>query len=217
MPITGGTRTCHDNNPLQCHQLQQTWYYDPLGFHWIKARACITTAIWHHRKPVNQWQRSFLMKSALSFANRFATMPAHSSNTGPSPYPESKVHGANMGHTWGRQDPVGPTLASWTLLSGFACYVSQLYVWHASAGCEDRRHGKAHFWLPVSTDGENKATGTARDLLATTSRMTGWLGTAMAANRLTFSGNTNTLPAMRRCRARHLLVIVTWNDFVMTT
>ena len=33
-------------------------------------------------------------------------------------YPDSKVHGANMGHTWGRQDPgdphVGPmNLAIW--------------------------------------------------------------------------------------------------------
>ena len=23
-------------------------------------------------------------------------------------YPESKIHGANVGHTWGRQDPGGP-------------------------------------------------------------------------------------------------------------
>ena len=33
-------------------------------------------------------------------------------------YPDSKVHGANMGPIWGRQDPGGPILAPWTLLSG---------------------------------------------------------------------------------------------------
>ena len=33
-------------------------------------------------------------------------------------FPDSKVYGANMGLTWGRQDPGGPMLAPWTLLSG---------------------------------------------------------------------------------------------------
>ena len=28
------------------------------------------------------------------------------------PYPDSKVHGANMGHIWGRQDPGGPHVGS---------------------------------------------------------------------------------------------------------
>ena len=32
--------------------------------------------------------------------------------------PESKFHGANMRPIWVRQDPVGPMLAPWTLLSG---------------------------------------------------------------------------------------------------
>ena len=38
-------------------------------------------------------------------------------------FPDSKDHGANMGPIWGRQDPAGPMLAPWTLLSGlpFAC------------------------------------------------------------------------------------------------
>ena len=34
-------------------------------------------------------------------------------------FPDSKVHGANMGPIWGRQDPGGPMLAPWILLSGF--------------------------------------------------------------------------------------------------
>ena len=34
------------------------------------------------------------------------------------PIPDSKVHGANMGPIWGRQDPCGPHVATWTLLSG---------------------------------------------------------------------------------------------------
>ena len=32
--------------------------------------------------------------------------------------PDSKVHRAHMGPIWGRQDPGGPHLARWTLLSG---------------------------------------------------------------------------------------------------
>ena len=32
--------------------------------------------------------------------------------------PDSKVHGANMGPIWDRQDPVGPHDGPWTLLSG---------------------------------------------------------------------------------------------------
>ena len=32
--------------------------------------------------------------------------------------PDSKVHGANMGPIWGQQDPGGPHVAPWTLLSG---------------------------------------------------------------------------------------------------
>ena len=32
--------------------------------------------------------------------------------------PDSKFHEANMGSIWGRQDPGGPVLATWTLLSG---------------------------------------------------------------------------------------------------
>ena len=38
-------------------------------------------------------------------------------------YPDNKVHGANMGPIWGRQEPDGPMLAPWTLLSGITCPV----------------------------------------------------------------------------------------------
>ena len=33
-------------------------------------------------------------------------------------YPDSKIHGTNMGPIWGRQGPGGPMLGPWTLLSG---------------------------------------------------------------------------------------------------
>ena len=42
-------------------------------------------------------------------------------------YPDSKVHGANMGPIWGRQDPGGPMLAPWTLLSGYVMH--SLWLW----------------------------------------------------------------------------------------
>ena len=38
--------------------------------------------------------------------------------------PDNKVHRANTGPTWGRQDPGGPILAPWTLLSGCLCCTS---------------------------------------------------------------------------------------------
>ena len=40
---------------------------------------------------------------------------------------DSKVHGADMGPIWGRQDPGGPMVAPWTLLSGERRYV----LWEA--------------------------------------------------------------------------------------
>ena len=43
--------------------------------------------------------------------------------------PDSKVHEANMGHIWGRQDPGGHHVGPWTLLSG------EVYIFRAiSAG-----------------------------------------------------------------------------------
>ena len=56
--------------------------------------------------------------------------------------PDSKVHGANMGPIWCRQDP-GPMLAPWTLLSGllsnysniggfimtYSCVNSNIFCW----------------------------------------------------------------------------------------
>ena len=38
--------------------------------------------------------------------------------------PDNKVHGANKGPIWDRQDPGGPHVAPWTLLSGSYCYSS---------------------------------------------------------------------------------------------
>ena len=39
-------------------------------------------------------------------------------------YPDSKVHGTNMGLIWGRQDPGGPMLAPWILLSGYSFIIT---------------------------------------------------------------------------------------------
>ena len=55
---------------------------------------------------------------------------------------DRKIHGANMGPNWGRQDPGGPHVAPWTLLSGnyiysffaylrtFPSVLSKLFVWN---------------------------------------------------------------------------------------
>ena len=44
-------------------------------------------------------------------------------------FPDSKVHGANMGPIWGRQDPGGPMLAPWTELpiGSLATNISEMY------------------------------------------------------------------------------------------
>ena len=38
----------------------------------------------------------------------------------PVKFPESKVHGTNMGPIWGWEDPGGPHVSPWTLLSGLS-------------------------------------------------------------------------------------------------
>ena len=50
--------------------------------------------------------------------------------------PHGKVHGANMGPIWGRQDLGGPHVGPWTLLSGIPtaqlCKVVIVYLRHIS-------------------------------------------------------------------------------------
>ena len=41
----------------------------------------------------------------------------------PTNTPDSKIHGTNLGPIWGRQDPGGPILAPWTLLSGMGNWI----------------------------------------------------------------------------------------------
>ena len=73
-------------------------------------------------------------------------------------HPDSKVHGTNMGPIWGRHDPGGPVLASWTLLSGqsysrnnltysfnSSFYITELYVKDILFVSKMQRHNlKAH-------------------------------------------------------------------------
>ena len=49
---------------------------------WAIPGICIITAIWRCRKPLNQWQRSFHLKAALSLVKGFAAASDRSSNTG---------------------------------------------------------------------------------------------------------------------------------------
>ena len=44
-------------------------------------------------------------------------------------FPDSKVHGANMGPIWGRQGPGGPMLTPWNLLSGL---IKSHAIWDTS-------------------------------------------------------------------------------------
>ena len=59
--------------------------------------------------------------------------------------PDSKVHGANMGAIWSRQDPGGPHVGPmWTLLSGmpyikiYSCFIYiEWYLFFASVDVDD--------------------------------------------------------------------------------
>ena len=56
--------------------------------------------------------------------------------------PDRKVHGANMAPNWGRQDPGGPMLATWTLLSGMPLPELKLIEWYM-----DHRENKSQWHL----------------------------------------------------------------------
>ena len=51
--------------------------------------------------------------------------------------PDGKVHGAYMGPTWGRQDPGGPMLAPWSLLSGRVLTQNSRYMQHINGVVQD--------------------------------------------------------------------------------
>ena len=56
--------------------------------------------------------------------------------------PDSKVNGAYMGPTWGRQDPCGPMLSTRTLLSGtlfLTCGVNINDVCDRYTNCTDNK------------------------------------------------------------------------------
>ena len=44
---------------------------------------CITAAIWHHHKPISQWQGSFHLKTALPLVKMLVTPSDWSRNTSP--------------------------------------------------------------------------------------------------------------------------------------
>ena len=53
-------------------------------------------------------------------------------------FSDSKIHGANMGPIWGRQDLGGPHVAPWTLLSG--CKFNHVSKGDAAAVISKGRH-----------------------------------------------------------------------------
>ena len=63
---------------------------------------CLSQAIWCWCKPFSQSQGSFHKKAALSLAKSLVVASSCSR------FPDSKVHGANMGPTWVLSAPVGP-------------------------------------------------------------------------------------------------------------
>ena len=74
------------------------------------------------------WVWLFLfIKAAIYFRYRSSYIWLARATGWSEDFPDSKVHGANMGPTWGRQNPGGPMLAPWTLLSGFPIWSGNDY------------------------------------------------------------------------------------------
>ena len=108
------------------------WLYSQVcgyGFHWrwvipglhntvschynaVKYITILSTAMqWLRQTPTLYSQKeSHFYPPQVNYWGRFSS---NLDNT-----PDSKVHGAHMGPIWGWQDPGGPMLAPWTLLSG---------------------------------------------------------------------------------------------------
>ena len=70
-------------------------------------------------------------------------------------YPDSKVHGANMGPIWGRQDPGGPhvgpmNLAIWGVENFLQTYI---HIWKLSfiSAEVNQSNKEIHAWFPCET------------------------------------------------------------------
>ena len=68
-------------------------------------------------------------------------------------YPDSKVHGANMGPIWGRQDPGGPHVGPMDFAIGVYMYTIQIHSFGHFVANFDRWHAKGkcdivlHIWI----------------------------------------------------------------------
>ena len=86
-----------------------------LGCHYDNQRCHQSWRIWHHGN------------------SRFGQLSLQSNVHYIQPHPHSKVHGANMGPIWGRQDPGGPhvgpmNFAIWALSDNWLAILWSLYV-----------------------------------------------------------------------------------------
>ena len=86
------------------------------------ARNAEKTSIWwrYHAKDGIDIGIGLWVVAATKFAGQSAPLSRWSH------VPDNKVHGTNMGPIWGRQDPGGPMLVPWTLLSGVH-YIKIIY------------------------------------------------------------------------------------------
>ena len=75
----------------------------------------------------------------------------HSLNS-TAPYPDSKVHGANMGPIWGRQDPGGPHVGPMNFVIWVSYPTRLLELWASMSNCTDPlwREYTGDQWIPLT-------------------------------------------------------------------
>ena len=66
------------------------------------------TQLWRSKVYINKSRVSLQNRNLIVFGMRFTLGTENNSVFQQDMYPDSKVHGANMGPIWGRQDPSGP-------------------------------------------------------------------------------------------------------------
>ena len=100
--------------------MQQEWYCVVGNSQQVDGISCFLTAILVAITGICDYLHWHILCNVKCL--RWHTPSLHESlshtSLGAFRVPDSKVHGANMGPVWGRQDPGGPHVDPWTLWSG---------------------------------------------------------------------------------------------------
>ena len=118
---------------------------------------CIALCIKHNRNFIlmfqkySWWWRPGFDGKCKIMSKTFGNKLSARNNDILSHYPDSKVHGANMGPTWVLSAQMGPMLSPWTLLLGPPKVLLLCRSWGACVPRRSQRLCQLEFWLLVGT------------------------------------------------------------------